>query len=300
MKAFHLLLCLLIGGTAIAASPTGRYKDVVDKMNQLQTQFPQFASVYSIGQNDDGVDIYAMRISLTPTKMDPTKAGYLVVGTHHGNELYAATFSVEFLQSVLARYTSHELFHSNLPDIEWTFVPVLNISGYNANNRYEDGQDPNRDYPGPCISAQGGKLKSIKLMMNLLESRVFAGSLTVHGYLGGLTYPWGVDVDKTATKDQNFYDSVFSKAAKLNGYRYGTSTDVVYPCDGTFEDYVYWKKGIFSMLLELVDGSTQDRADTVKSTTLFFDSLDSSPSVNNQFTTSCRSMHDRRPDPHLE
>jgi len=284
----------------MGAAPTGRYKDVVDKMTSLQQQYASISSMFSIGQNDDGVDIYAMRISLTPAKIDPSKVGYLVVGTHHGNELYAATFTVEFLQSVLARYTSSELVHSTLPETEWTFVPVLNVSGYNADDRYEHGQDPNRDYPGPCISAAGGKLKSIRLMMNLLDTRIFTGSLTVHGYLGGLTYPWGVDVSDTHTKDQNLYDSLFSKAAALNGYRYGTSTDVVYPCDGAFEDYVYWKKGIYSMLLELVSGSDQDRADTLKATTLYFDSLEASPSVSNQFTTQCRSQHERRPDPHLE
>ena len=39
---------------------------------------------------------------------------------------------------------------------------------------------------------------------------------------------------------------------------WGASTDVVYPCDGAFEDYAYWKHGMWSLLLELDSGSASD------------------------------------------
>jgi hypothetical protein len=290
MKSFFSgVVVFLIGiTTAHAADVTGRYKTIVDQMNQLHSQYPNYSEIYSVGTNDDGVPIYAMRVSVTPSKMDPAKVGQLVVATHHGNELAAPTFTMAFTKKLLERFASQELFRGQLADTEWTIIPVLNIPGYNANQRAEKGQDPNRDYPGPCITSAGGKLKSIRTMMEVAASRIYAGSLTVHGYVGAITYPWGVDSTDVKTHDHNQFDQITAKAAAINGYQYGTSTDVVYPADGTFEDYSYWKHGIWSLLLELKDGSASDIEKTVEATHLYFDLLDSSPSTKNQMTGQCR------------
>lgn len=291
-KSMRKLFCLaaLLGVTAEiwgAVAPTGRYKNVVDKLALLQNQYPGFAQVLSIGTNDDDTDIAALRISLTPAVSDPKKVGHLVVSTHHGNESKAADFTLYFIEELLKRYSSTELFRGSLADTEWLIIPVLNISGYNAHSRHEHGYDSNRDYPGPCLTAPGGKLKSIRLLMSHLKTRIYTGSLTVHGYVGALTYPWGVNTGDTHSLDHNAFEKITKAAASLNGYRFGTSTDVVYPADGTYEDYAYWKHGLWSLLLELRDGSTNDIRDTSKAIALYFDQLDSSPSVKNQLTGQC-------------
>ena len=135
-------------------------------------------------------------------------------------------------------------------------------------------------------------------MKKYLTSRTFTGSLTVHGYLGAITYPWGVDVDNTHTLDHNQYEQITSKAAAIAGYHYGTSTDIVYPCEGAYEDYVYWKHGMWSLLLELKSGSEDDIQKTTQATFSWFDQLDSSPSVKNQFTGHCN--RSGRVDLHIE
>ncbi len=299
---FHFVVGLAALTASLSASaasdPTGRYKVIVDKMNELHNAHPNTTEIYSVGENDDGVEVLAMRVSTAPKAMDPKKIGQLVVSTHHGNELAAPEFTMYWLNELVKRYDTSELFRGNLADTEFTVIPVLNVSGYNGNNRYEHGQDPNRDYPGPCISGEGGKLKSIRIAMNVLASRVFTGSLTVHGYAAALTYPWGVSVGNTHTLDHNEYDRILKSAAELNGYRYGTSTDIVYPCDGAFEDYVYWKHGVWSLLLELKNGDANDIRDTSTAITYFFDQLTSSPSVKNQLTSQCQKS--RKPDLHNE
>jgi carboxypeptidase T len=284
---FSVLLSLGIVSAANAAAPSGRYKLALDALQQIVSAHPDKASIFSIGKNDDNTDIIAVRISTTPTQMDPRKVGHLVVSTHHGNELKATDFTLAFIKNVLERYDSRELYSSKLADIEWTIVPVLNVTGYNAANRHEHGVDPNRDYPGPCISGAGGKLKSIRLVMGLLQSRPFAASVTVHGYIGTLTFPWGVNTTNTHTHDHNAYDRMFAQAASFNSYRYGTSTDLIYSAEGTFEDYVYWKHGIWSALLEMRDGSANDIKTSVLAIQTYFDQVDSSPSTKNQMTGSC-------------
>jgi len=281
------VLLLALVSTSSQSMAGDRYSDVVQQMHDLQNRYPKFTSIYSIGTNDEGKDILAMRISTTPNQLDPRKIGQIIVATHHGNEGGAVTFSVYFTEQLLKRYASGELYRGNLGQMEWTIIPVLNISGYNADEREEHGIDPNRDYPGVCIAKHGGSLKSIRLLMDLLKTRTFVGSVTVHGYEGSLTYPWGVDADNTHTQDHDIFDSITAKAAALNSYRYGTSTDIVYPADGAYEDFVYWKYGIWSLLLELRDGSASDVQNTTKAIASYFDSLNASPSVKNQFTAHC-------------
>ncbi len=296
--SFIVMGLLLVGVVSNAAAPEGRYKDIAQNMANLQKKYPQISSIFSIGQNDDGVEILAMRISTTPNMMDPKKIGQIVVSTHHGNELAAPLFTMHFTEELLKRYAGRELFQGNLADQEWTIVPVLNISGYNKGAREEHGQDPNRDYPGPCISGNGGRLKSIHQVMEHLKTRVYTGSLTVHGYAAALTYPWGVSTSNTHTNDHNQFEKITAKAAKLNNYRYGTSTDVVYPCDGAYEDYAYYKYGTWSLLLELASGSASDISSTSDAIMSYFDQLDSSPSVKNEMTGSCSRAS--KPDLHNE
>lgn len=266
-----------------AAVPTGRYKTIVDGMQALQAQYPSVSHIFSIGQNDDGVDIYAMRISRSPTVMDGFKIGHLMVSTHHGNELGAPQFTMKFIANLLARYGTDQ----TLDDKEYTIVPVLNVSGYNANQRHEKGQDPNRDYPNPCLNTPGGKLKSISLAMKLAGARIYSGSVTVHGYDGSLTYPWGLYADKYETQDDNQYRQIFGKAASFNGYRIGTAAEVVYPANGCYEDWVYWKYGMWSLLLELASGSSTDIDKTVPAIASFYDQLNSSPSNQHAFLGKC-------------
>ncbi len=292
-----LVAATLITIFANAAPPTGRYKAIVDQLGTLQAAHAAISQVVSIGPNDEGVEIFAIRISSNARQADPTKIGQLVVSTHHGNELSAPLFTMAFIRNLITRYESPELWKGNLADTEWTIIPVLNVSGYNANQRHEHGFDPNRDYPNPCLPAgAGGKLKSIRNLMALWASRSFTGSVTVHGYDGSFTYPWGHYTDNTHTADHNLYHQIFAKAAEVNGYRVGTAADVVYPANGCYEDFVYWKYGAWSALLELESGSASDITTTVQSISTFFDLLSATPSNQHAFTANCT----RGPDLRME
>jgi len=288
MRTFiNFLISVSLLSFTATASAKDRYSAILEKLQALQKSHPSITSLFSIGKNDDGIDIMAIRVSTRPEVMDVKKIGHLIVGTHHGNELAAADLSMDFLESLLNRYQSAELYRGNLADLEWTVVPVLNISGYNQGNRHEHGQDPNRDYPGPCIQATGGRLASIKSAMALLASRPFTGTATLHGYIGTLTYPWGISVENTHTQDHNRFAEITAKAAELNGYRHGTSTDLIYPCDGSFEDYAYWKHGAWSLLVELRNGTSQDVKDTTLAMEKYFEQLDSSPSNHHAMESNC-------------
>lgn len=273
----------LYGTMSFAAA----YDTIVREMRALEQLHPSVSKVFSIGKNDDGDEIYAMRVGIAPQQMDPAKIGQIIVSTHHGNEKGAPKFTMLFLKDLITRYASKEMWRGELASQEWTIIPVLNISGFNRDERLEHGQDPNRDYPSPCATPSALKLKSIQNLVAYLKSRPFTGSVTVHGYDGSFTYPWGMYVTDYHTKDHDLYESLFRKAAQVNNYTWGNGGVVVYPANGCYEDYVYWKHGSWSLLLELRDGSDSDVQSTVPAIRVFFDSLNASPSNQNQFEAQC-------------
>jgi len=273
---------------AVADVPTGNYLRVVNKMRSLESSHPSTVKVFEMGKDNNQTPIYGIRISTTPAQMDPKKIGHLMVATHHGNEIAAPEMAMKFMDKMVAKYNSKDLFRGQLADKEWTIIPVLNITGYNIESRHEFNSDPNRDYPGPCFAKPGGKLSSIRSMMEFMKTRIFAGSITVHGYLGALTYPWGVDVQNTHTLDHNQFDQWTAKAAAVNGYRYGTSTDLVYPVDGSYEDYAYWKHGMWSLLVELEGEQDNDTTLTAEAAFVYLDQVNSSPSVQHNMNSHCQ------------
>ena len=287
MKTLAALCFISFVFVVEAGEPTGRYKKVVDELSLLQQKYKTLSQVFSIGQNGEGTEIYALRISTTPSVVDPKKVGHIIVSTHHGDESAAPLFTLYLIDQLLKRYSSNELFRGDLANTEWTLIPVLNATGYNANQRRENDKDPNRDYQSPCTSHPGGALKSVAQLVKLLTARIYSGSVTVHGYHGSLTYPWGLYTTNTHSLDHNLFQQITAKAAALNGYRYGTASDIVYPANGCYEDYAYWKHGLWSLLLELKNGSTDDIQKTTLAIFSFFDQLDSSPSLKHQFNGSC-------------
>ena len=243
--------------------------------------------IFSLGANDEGVEIRAIRVSLTPAVMDRNKVGHVLVSTHHGNEPDTPEFTLGFLENLLERYDAPDAAKNELAATEYYVIPVLNISGYNAGERHEHGKDPNRIYPGPCTPTPAESLKSTDNLMKFLATRPFAGSVTIHGYLTSLTYPWGMFADDYKTKDDAAYDRLIQDAAKYNGYPAGNGALILYPANGCYEDYVYWKYGSWSMLVEIDSGSPDDIRQTIPAVASFFSNINRSPSGMNQFTAKC-------------
>jgi hypothetical protein len=76
-------------------------------------------------------------------------------------------------------------------------------------------------------------------------------------------YPWGISASGDDLKTP--YDDLFKQlaAATVQESHYGTgnSTEMMYPADGTFEDYAFWKHGIWSLLWELGTSHTPSQSE---------------------------------------
>ena len=247
MKKSFLIICIFASFNLFAAP----YDTIVTRLQELAKK-PQ-TSLFSLGQNDQGQSIIGIILG------DPSvaKTKHLMVGTHHGNERMAAEVPFHFANIVLdalnnPNHPEHDKYENSLIYV----IPVLNISGYNANRREEMGSDnrthdPNRDYEDPCRTKADFGLKSTTLLAELIEKENIIAAVTLHGYIGTFTYPWGVNAKDYRTMDDALMVDLAKKSVAFNKYKTGTHGGAIYPTAGAFEDWAYYKLGVWSFLLEI-------------------------------------------------
>lgn len=234
-----VMLDTIIGLFMLVSPSATNYDKVVQTLQQIEAQNPAAAQVITIGVNDQGVPIQGLKIGDGPVAS-------LVVGTHHGNEYGSTAVALGVAES----------FAKNPIEGQTVYViPVLNISGYNRNSRFETGvkgsQDPNRDYAGPCKKGAVFNLKSTKALAEFLDAKEIQISATLHTYWPAVTYPWGISTRDTDIPQRAQYIELAKAATQESNYQVGNSTQLLYAADGAFEDYAYWRHGIWSLLFEL-------------------------------------------------
>lgn len=236
-KIFWLALFL----PSLAFAETNRnYAGVKNFLNQLTRQNAATAKSFELGLSDSGEKILGVKIGNGPTRS-------LVVGTHHGNEYGSAEVALAFAASVAA---------NPIPGHTTYVIPVLNIGGYDKRSRYENAAggrlaDPNRDYPGPCGTDGPFRLKSTKALADFVEREKIISSATLHTFYPAVVYPWGISTQDLDTPYNETFQKLVEAATEESRYQIGNSTRIMYPADGTFEDYAFWKHGIWSILFEL-------------------------------------------------
>ena len=226
-----------------------QYSDVQKFIRAVVKQYPKNASLITLGISDSGKPIEGLKIGNGPVHN-------LVVSTHHGNEYGSTEVAKGFAASIAAN-----------PIVGQTVfvIPVLNITGYNAKNREEvagvDSHDPNRDYPGPCGTSGPHKLKDTALLAKFIDQQGVIASATLHTYYPAVMYPWGISTHDLSTPYDDQFKTLVEAATVESKYQTGNSTAVLYPADGTFEDYAFWKHGIWSLLFELGNSHNPSPAD---------------------------------------
>ena len=236
MSLFALLLLPLV----TFADTNRRYEGVKTYLNDLAAKNPAVAKTFVLGDSDSGEKILGLRVGSGPVRD-------LVVATHHGNEYGSAEVALGFAKSLSA---------NPLPGHTTFIVPVLNIDGYNRRNRYERDaggtlRDPNRDYPGPCGGEGPFHLKSTRALANFIDRENIVSSATLHTYFPAVVYPWGFATHDLANPYPDIFQRIVEAATEESQYQIGNSTEVIYPANGAFEDYAFWKHGIWSILFEL-------------------------------------------------
>lgn len=216
------------------------YNNILKSMDQIAITNPANVKVFTMGTNSQGQAIQGLKIGSGPVNS-------LVVATHHGNEYGSTAVALGFAQELASHPIQKQTVY---------VIPVLNISGYNRADRYEKNvqglmTDPNRDYPSPCKTDAPYQLKSTEALSKFLIDKNIQISATLHTYWPAVVYPWGISTTDLSTPYEDQYKLLVAAATAESKYQTGNNTQILYPADGTFEDYAYFKHGIWSLLFEL-------------------------------------------------
>jgi hypothetical protein len=258
------------------------YQDVQQGLKKLAQQYPTTTKLFSIGLNDQGKEIQAVTLGRGPVH-------HMVVATHHGNE-YGSTET--------ALGTAESLAKLPLDGIQVTVIPVLNISGYDVRSRYEMGKDPNRNYPGVCATQGPFTLKSTRALADFIDKNNIVASATLHTFSPVVAYPWGFGAKDLTTPYDNLFIQLAKYATEESHYDVGNSTVTLYPADGTYEDYAFWKHGIWSLLFELGHSHNPTVADVMETVQLnipglrrFFEKSPTERAPDHAFHSECESLN---------
>ena len=252
MRCLALALVLSFAPSALAKPFAMRkYADVKATLQSLGTQYKTTTTLFDLGPSDSGETIQGIRVGVGPVKN-------LVVGTHHGNEYGSTEVALAFAEAVAKNPITGQTVY---------VIPVLNIGGYDQRRRNETAlgraYDPNRDYPGPCGTEGPFKLKSTAALAAFLARENITASATLHTFAPAVLWPWGLSAKDPETIYKPTFEMLSRAATEESRYTIGNSKIVLYPADGTFEDYAFWKHGIWSLLFEL-GGSHYPSDDDVK------------------------------------
>ena len=242
----HLMLNFILSLFLFPQADNTNYLKIVTTLRQIAQEHPQTTQLISIGVSDAGQVIYGLQIG-RGSRAD------LIVGTHHGNEYGSTAVAMGLANSIAENpIDGHTVY----------LIPVLNIQGYNSFVRTETvGQttvDPNRDYPGPCVSTATFKSRSTRALAEFVAQKKIVASATLHTYWPAALIPWGLSTKDLRTRDEDTFLRLGKLAVQESGYAVGNSTELLYAADGTFEDYAYWKHGIWSLLFELGESHSPD------------------------------------------
>ena len=273
-----------------------QYTDVQAFVQKLAHDYPANVSLFALGIGDEGQPITALKIG-------NGLIHNLLVGTHHGNEYGSTEVALAFAEDLAKNPIANQTIY---------LIPVLNIGGYNARNREETdsrgvSDDPNRNYPGPCGTEGPFTLKSTKALADFIDQEHIVASATMHTFYPAVVYPWGISTQDLSTQYQPQFTKMVNDATVESHYQVGNSTEVIYPADGAFEDWAFWKHGIWSILFEVGTTHTpsQSQIKEMVSTNVpglrrMFANAPTTPAVNHDFTGRCDTLLARMRDRHDE
>jgi hypothetical protein len=247
----------IMSANAGSVAMSNDYGKIQDFIKALAAQYPQNATLFELGQNGQGQSIIGLAIG-------HGSIHNLIVSTHHGNEYGATAVALGAAADLAANPIAKQTVY---------VIPVLNITGYSqnrreetlasANNAWEETTDPNRDYPGPCATSGPFHLQSTHALANFIDKMGIVASATLHTFQPSVTYPWGFSTHDLSTPYDALFIDLGKAATKYSQYEVGNSTALIYPADGAYEDYAFWKHGIWSLLFELGVSHTPSSSELV-------------------------------------
>ncbi len=255
------------------------FTQVTQMLNSVALANASIAHLVQYGMSAQGKPLLALRVS-KHLRTDKKLPRVLLTAATHGDEIITTEILLNLMNQLLAKQAEPRFAHL-LDQLEIVFIPVLNPDGFAEQNRYDNGEDPNRSYPYP-ENVNGAPTASINGLMNFIKEYPIAGSLDFHAFGRMIMYPWGYTRATVDAEREQIFAGVTEKMAATNSYVHGQIAKVIYIAKGSSADFYFWKYNSFSIAVEVGDSKAprassieKYTADQSESTWLFLESFKS-------------------------
>ncbi len=262
-------------------------EEVESKLDSMAILFPELATPkFSIGQSEEGRDIWAVKISDNPNVFEEEAVVYYDA-LHHSREPLSMAVCINFMYYLLENYESDPIVQFIVDNRGLYFVPVVNPDGYEYNraiapdggglwrkNRKDNetggdcyGVDLNRNYAfkydndancssnDPCGQTYSGigafselETQAVRDLLAQIQPQT---AFSMHSTFGTYLMPYGYN---TSPPDYPIYSEWASDFLNENDYSYGVTFEIIgYTSCGTTRDYMQ-SENIYGWTPE-IDGS---------------------------------------------
>jgi carboxypeptidase T len=266
------------------ASPDRAFKNPSQVENLLKNYaaaYPTIAQTFSVGKSLEGRDIWAIKITSNVSAANTGKPRILFNGMHHAREVMSVEIPLDIIDQLLTQYGKDPKVTQWVNTTEIWVLPMFNVDGNNKvwtqqnmwrkNVRGGYGVDINRNYPYAWASCSGSSSSKgaqdyhgpsaasepeTLVMMNLVKTIRPTFDISYHSYSEIVIYPYGCEGQHVPNRE--VVEGTGQEMAKLlvsdngrNGYRAGTSSELLYSTDGTDIDWMYHEYQVIPYVIEV-------------------------------------------------
>ncbi|KAH9261225.1 hypothetical protein BASA81_000929 [Batrachochytrium salamandrivorans] len=259
-----LLLLLAVVTTSVRGGepyPHLSYAQINSQMAALVARFPEFAKL-TTAQSEFGLPspgecgsegpCVTQIVHLTDfATLHANRPEVYISGALHGDERVGPHSVLEFARVLLEGRHENAWLEHLLRTRSIYLTPMTNSLGYFANQREENGIDPNRDYPIDQVPGLCMQTVTSRVVNELFRVHLFQLAITFHAGMEAIAVEWGTMSrrrrDQHASPDDaamlqlgSFLGSFAGSARQGAGlYPVGRMNDLVYPVPGGMEDWAY-------------------------------------------------------------
>lgn len=238
-------------------------EEIEQSLKSMAKQYPDLASLYSIGKSVKKRDLWVMKITSNKRDSD-TKPKFKYIANMHGDEIVGRELMVLFIRDLLKDYGTDQRITQLLDTTEIHIMPSMNPDGAQMGRRGNGNNvDLNRDFPDFTTNDNRDVLASrqpeTKAIMNWQNQYKFKLSANFHGGAEVVNYPW--DTAPTKMPQHDFVKDISLEYATNASYM-GASTAFEngitngyewYEVNGGMQDWsIYWRNDL-QVTVELSD-----------------------------------------------
>jgi len=259
-------------------------KEVFDWVNALESEYPDLITTSEVGKTLLGKSIIGVHLQ---SSKGSNKPRIVYNSCQHAREWITITTVNYLLNLFTTSYGKNDTITALVDAIDWTFIPIVNIDGYDftwssnrmwrKNRRTNSGSscmgvDTNRNWPymwnhggssnNPCADdfrgpSAGSEPENMAIANYVKNTPRVSGYIDFHSYSQLWMSPWGYtyDLPKDYSKMQTMMASIVSAIRAVNGkiYEEGNIAGTIYQASGSSADYAYSVGIIYSFAVELRD-----------------------------------------------